>query len=93
MLINPSLYNFLEKNIFDFQITIDRVHPVQISSCSDHCIPTDIMCKHTKNAEKTTVSLKNMGLVSTMQQEPDFLRTCSLPVECGLCQFCTLKMP
>ena len=33
MLINPSLKNFLENIIFHFQITIDRVHPVQISSC------------------------------------------------------------
>ena len=38
MQINPSLYNF-----FDFQITIDGVHPVQISSCSNYCITTDIM--------------------------------------------------
>ena len=29
MLINPSLHNFLENNIFDFQITVDRVHPVK----------------------------------------------------------------
>ena len=43
MLINPSLHNFLEKNIFDLQITIDRVHPVQISSRSDNCITTHIM--------------------------------------------------
>ena len=43
MLINPSLHNFLENIIFDFQITIDTVHPVQISSRSDNCITTDIM--------------------------------------------------
>ena len=43
MLINPSLYNFLEDIIFDFQITIDKVNPVQISSCSDNCITTDIL--------------------------------------------------
>ena len=43
MLINPSLHNCLENTIFDFQITIDTVHPVQISSCSDNCITTDIM--------------------------------------------------
>ena len=43
MLINPSLYNFLENIIFDFQITIDKVQPVQISSPSDNCITTDIM--------------------------------------------------
>ena len=36
-------YDFLEKVIFDLQITIDRVHPVQIPSRSDHCITTDIM--------------------------------------------------
>ena len=30
MLINPSLQKFLENVIFDFQITIDTVHPVQI---------------------------------------------------------------
>ena len=41
MIINPSYYNILEKNIFDLQITIDRVHPVQ--SCSDYCITTDLM--------------------------------------------------
>ena len=43
MLINHSLYNFLEKDIFDFQITIDKVNPVQISSRSDNLITTDIM--------------------------------------------------
>ena len=43
MLIDLFLHNFLEKIIFDFQITIDRVHPVQISSRSDNCITTDIM--------------------------------------------------
>ena len=43
MLINPSLHNFLENIIFDFQITIDTVHPVQISSRSDNCITIDIM--------------------------------------------------
>ena len=43
MLINPSLHDFLENIIFDFQITIDTVHPVQISSRSDNCITTDIM--------------------------------------------------
>ena len=42
MLINPSLYNFLEKIIFDLQITIDRVHPVQILSRSDYCITTQV---------------------------------------------------
>ena len=29
MLINPSYYDFLEQIIFDLQITIDIVHPVQ----------------------------------------------------------------
>ena len=43
MLINPSFHNFLENVIFDFQITIDTVHPVQISSRSDNCITTDIV--------------------------------------------------
>ena len=43
MLINPSLHDFLENIIFDFQITIDTVHPVQISSPSDNCITTEIM--------------------------------------------------
>ena len=38
MLINPFWYNFLEKNIFDLQTTIDRVHPVKIWSCSDYGI-------------------------------------------------------
>ena len=37
MLINPSLHNCLENTIFDFQITTDTIHPVQISS-SDNCI-------------------------------------------------------
>ena len=43
MLIIPSWYNFLEKIIVDLQITMDRVHLVQIASCSDYCITTDIM--------------------------------------------------
>ena len=43
MLINPSLYNFLAKIIFDFQVTIDSVHPVQILSRSDNYITTYIM--------------------------------------------------
>ena len=42
-LINPSYYNFLEQKFFNFQITTDRVHPVQISSRSDNCITTHIM--------------------------------------------------
>ena len=53
MLINSSLHNFLENIIFDFQITIDTVHPVQISSRSDNCI-TRHNVKRAKNAEKTT---------------------------------------
>ena len=64
MLITPSLYNFLEKSIFGFQIIMDKVHPAQISSPSDNCI-TDIM----KNYEK---SLKNRCLVPTIQAEPDY---------------------
>ena len=35
--------NFSENIISDFQIAIDRVHPVQISSRSDNCITTHIM--------------------------------------------------
>ena len=42
MLINPSFYDFLE-NVFDFQITIDIVHPIQISNRLNNCITTDIM--------------------------------------------------
>ena len=54
MLINPSLHNFLENIIFDFQITIDKVHPVQISSRSDNCITTDIMRKSQKVPKKVS---------------------------------------
>ena len=43
MLINPPLHDFLENIIFDFQITIDPVYPVQILSRSDNCITADIM--------------------------------------------------
>ena len=43
MLINHSLHSYLENIIFDFQITIDTVHPVQISSLSDNYITTYIM--------------------------------------------------
>ena len=43
MLINPPLHNPLGNIIIDFQITIDTVHPVQISSRSDNCITTNIM--------------------------------------------------
>ena len=75
MLIYPSWYNFLEKNIFDLQITIDRVHPVQISSRSDNCITTDIMWKSPIMPKKRQ-SLKNRGLVPTIQPEPDFSWTC-----------------
>ena len=32
----------LEKFTIDLQIGIPRVHPVQISSRSDHCITTDM---------------------------------------------------
>ena len=75
MLINPSEYNFLEKNIVVLQITIDRVHPVQSSSRSDYCNTTNIKWKHTKNAEKR--SLNDRGLAHTIQPETDFSRTCS----------------
>ena len=54
------LNSFLEKSIFDMKITIPRVHPVKISSQSGNCITTDIMWKHTDNAEKWP-SLKNRG--------------------------------
>ena len=43
MLINPPLHNLLENIIFDFQIAIDTVHLVQISSRLDNCITTDII--------------------------------------------------
>ena len=56
--INPSYYKFLGKIIFDLHINIDRVHPVQILSCSGYCITTHIMLKNTKNAEKTPKSQK-----------------------------------
>ena len=75
MFINPSCYNFLEKNIFDLQITIDRVHPVQILSCSHYCITTHILRKTPKMPKKRP-SLKNRGLVPTIQPEPDFSWTC-----------------
>ena len=42
MLINPSLYYVLEKLIFDPQITLDRVHPIQILSCSDYSIANNM---------------------------------------------------
>ena len=56
VLINPSPYNFVEKIIFDLQLTIDRVHSVQIASCSDYWH----IVKNTTNAEKTTNS-PNLG--------------------------------
>ena len=56
MLINSSLYNSLENIIFDLPITIDRVHPVQISSRPDHCITTDIMLKTQKMPKNDKVS-------------------------------------
>ena len=52
-----TLNTILSKISFGLQITIDRVHHVQISSRSDYCISTDIMWK-TKNVEKTTKSQK-----------------------------------
>ena len=58
-----------------FQITIDREHPVQIPSRSDNCITTDIMQKSPKMLKKW-LSLKNRGLVPTIQPEPDFSWTC-----------------
>ena len=52
MLFNASLYNFLEKIIFDFQITVDRVHPVHILSRLDYCITNNIMQKTQKMPQK-----------------------------------------
>ena len=46
------LHNSLEKTVFDLQITIHRVHPVQISSRSDNCITADIMKKTPKMPKK-----------------------------------------
>ena len=37
------LIYFLENIIFDPQITICRVHPLQILSRSDYCITTEVM--------------------------------------------------
>ena len=67
MLINPSLHNFSENIIFDFQITIHRVHPVQISSRSDYCITTDIMRKHRKCRKNDQVS--KIGVCSLLQSQ------------------------
>ena len=64
------LIKFSEKIIFDLQITIARVHPVQISSRSDYCITTDIMWKTLKMQK--ILSLTNRGLVPTKQPETDF---------------------
>ena len=58
----------------DIQIGIPKVHPIYISSRSEYWITTDIMCKHTKNAEKRP-SPKNRGLVPTILPEPDFSPT------------------
>ena len=58
----------LEKIIFDIQISIPRVHPVQISSRFDYCIATDIMWKYTKNEKKVS---NNSGLVFIIKSEPD----------------------
>ena len=52
MLINPSWYISFEKIIVDLQITIDRVHPVQILSCSHYCITTHILWKTPKMPKK-----------------------------------------
>ena len=64
------IHTFAQKIIFDLQITIDRVHPVQISSRSDYCITTDIMWKHKKNAKKR-ISLKK-GSRSHYTAKPNF---------------------
>ena len=77
MLINPSLYDFLEKNIFDLQIAIDRIHPVQILSCLDYCIPTDMMWKTTRKRKND--SLENRGPFPTIRQDPDFSWTSVFP--------------
>ena len=52
MLINPSLN---EEIIFDFQRTIDIVHPNRISSRSDYCITTHIIGKTQKMPQKWQV--------------------------------------
>ena len=75
MLLNPFLHNSIGNIIFDFHITIDTVHPVQISSRSDNCITTDMMWKSPKMPKKG-LSLKNRGLIPTIQPEPDFSWTC-----------------
>ena len=50
---NQSLLKyFLEKIIFDLQIGIPRVYPVQISNRLDYYITTDTLRQHTKNVEK-----------------------------------------
>ena len=64
---NSSLLIKYFKNIIDLQINIDTVNPVQILSRSDEWQNV----KNTKNAEKRP-SLKNRGLVPTLQPEPDF---------------------
>ena len=68
MLIYTFKYSFLEKTIFDLQISIPRVHPVEISSRSDYCITTDIIWKHTKNAKKTTVSKIGVWSLPTFRE-------------------------
>ena len=52
IIMHPSWNSFLE-NIFDLQVTIDRVHPVGILSLSDYCITTDIMWQTPKTQKKT----------------------------------------
>ena len=48
---HPSRYNLLETSLFDLQkITIDRVHHVQISSCSDYGITPTSMFFYKHNA-------------------------------------------
>ena len=71
MLINPFLHNLLEKNIFDIQITIDRVHHVkfQVTKITSSLLT---LCEKHKKCRKNDLSYKNRGLVPTIQPEPDF---------------------
>ena len=71
MINHANWYHYIVfwKHIFDLQIRIPRVHPIQISSRSDYT-----MWKHTKIAEKLIV-LKR-GLVPTMQPKLDFSQIC-----------------
>ena len=47
MLINPPRIAF-RISYFHFQISIPRIHPIEILSHSDYCITTVIILKYTK---------------------------------------------